>query len=95
MKYFVYILFSKKDHGLYVGHTSNLQKRLKEHNSGQVRSTSKRIPIVLIYKESFGTRRDAMKRERFLKSLYGSREKQKILKKFLANGYSKSQSDLE
>ncbi|MCK9244949.1 MAG: GIY-YIG nuclease family protein, partial [Candidatus Marinimicrobia bacterium] len=33
--YFVYILQSQKDQGFYIGFTSNLEKRIKEHNAGK------------------------------------------------------------
>ncbi len=89
MDYIVYILLSKKDNKLYVGQTSNLEKRLNEHCTGKVFSTQKRLPLILIHKENFDSRKNAMKREKFLKSLYGAKEKQKILKEFLSNGSSK------
>jgi putative endonuclease len=81
--YDVYILYSQKDKKLYVGQTTNLKKRIAEHTDGKVKSTRNRRPLVLIYKESFSTRYDAMRREKFLKSLYGARFKQRILKNYL------------
>ena len=30
--WYIYILQSKKDDGLYIGYTNNLKKRVKEHN---------------------------------------------------------------
>jgi putative endonuclease len=66
--YFVYMLKSLKDEKFYTGHTSDLKKRLKRHNGGMVRSTKARRPFELVYWESFGTRSEAMKRERQLKS---------------------------
>ncbi len=83
MPYFVYILFSKKDKKLYVGCTSNIEKRLERHNNGFVKSTFKRIPFVLIHKEFFQEKIEAFNRERFLKSLWGSREKKKILDEYM------------
>ena len=67
--YYVYILRSLKDGNFYTGHTANLKKRLARHNRGEVRSTKSRRPFGLVYWEAFATRRDAMKRERELKSL--------------------------
>jgi putative endonuclease len=78
-------LYSKRDKKLYVGQTKDLKKRIVEHNKGKVNSTKNRRPLVLIHKESFTTRYDAMRREKFLKSLYGSRMKQKILREYLKN----------
>ncbi|MDP3999264.1 MAG: GIY-YIG nuclease family protein [bacterium] len=79
MKYFVYILQSLKDDGFYVGMTTNLEKRLNYHNKRLVKSTKHRVPFKLIYNESFGDRKTARDREKYLKSYKGSREKLTIL----------------
>jgi putative endonuclease len=85
MAYTLYILYSDKDKGLYVGCTSNLQNRIKRHANGNVLATKFRRPIELIYTEIFEDKATAFNRERFLKSLWGSREKTKIKKNFLKN----------
>ena len=78
----VYILLSEKDQKLYVGCTSNLDKRLERHNTGQVPATKYRLPVLLVYSKAFDSKEEAFKRERFLKSLWGSKEKNKLLKEF-------------
>jgi putative endonuclease len=83
MHYFVYILLSTKDSGLYVGCTKNIQKRIQAHNSGKVLSTRSRRPLVVIHQEKYLDKSDAFQRERFLKTLWSAREKKKILKKYL------------
>jgi putative endonuclease len=83
MPYFIYILLSKKDKCLYVGCTTDINERLTSHNYGKVNSTKNRRPLLLIYQESFDNKTDAFNRERFLKSLWGSREKKKILKEYI------------
>jgi len=83
MAYTVYILYGQKDHRLYVGCTSNIESRLKRHQSGQVAATTNRRPICLIHTEKFESKADAFNRERFLKSLWGAREKKKILLRWL------------
>jgi len=83
MNYFVYILFSENDKKLYTGCTNNLEKRLKRHNDGNVKATCFRRPLVLIHSEKFEHKGNAFNRERFLKSLWGAREKKKILKEYL------------
>lgn len=65
--FFVYILKSKKDNNLYIGYTSDLRKRLKEHNSGLVGSTKDRIPFYLVYYEAYAVQQDATTREHNLK----------------------------
>lgn len=82
MFYTVYILYSKKDKKLYVGCTKNLEDRLNRHNKGTVLATKYRRPLVLIHKEEL-PKSEAFQRERFLKSLWGAREKDKIRRKYL------------
>ncbi|HEY4509223.1 MAG TPA: GIY-YIG nuclease family protein [Candidatus Paceibacterota bacterium] len=83
MAYTLYILYSYKDKGLYVGCTSNIKSRVKRHTDGNVPATKYRRPIKLIHTEIFGDKTTAFNRERFLKSLWGSREKKKIKENFL------------
>ncbi|MEK7449337.1 MAG: GIY-YIG nuclease family protein [Planctomycetota bacterium] len=68
MKYFVYILESLTDNKFYIGFTNNLKRRFKEHNMGLVRSTKPRKPFKLLYSESFGTKEQALEREKVFKS---------------------------
>lgn len=53
---------------LYIGQTSNLEKRILEHNGMGDGYTSKFRPWKLIHTESFNSRSEAMKRERYLKT---------------------------
>jgi len=69
--FFAYILKSEKDRKYYYGHTSYLKKRLKNHNSGKVKSTKSRRPMKMFYSEEFSCKSDAMKREMFFKSIDG------------------------
>lgn len=82
-EYFVYILFSKRDKKLYVGCTSDVNKRLKRHSRGEIKATKYRIPLVLIHTEKFKDKGEAFNRERFFKSLWGGRLKKQILTKYL------------
>ena len=79
--YFVYVLKSLKDSKFYTGFTRDLNKRLLEHNEGTTRSTKFRRPLELIYYEACRNRRDALHREKYLKTTYGKR----YLKNRLAN----------
>ena len=72
--HFVYVLKSKRDGNLYVGCTGNIEKRLKAHNSGRVRSTKYRKPLILVYKESFADKYQAFQIERFYKTPIGKRK---------------------
>lgn len=71
--YFVYVLKSQKDNNLYIGCTSDLEKRLVQHNSGFVRSTKSRRPFTLIYKENFVDKYEAFKIEKFYKTPVGKK----------------------
>ncbi len=84
--FYVYILQSLKDKGLYIGFTSNLKNRLTEHSHGQVFSTKSRLPVKLLHYEYFINEADAKAREVFLKSGYGRQQ----LKQFLKNTLSKA-----
>jgi len=66
--YFVYILRSRKDNNVYIGITSDIEKRLKQHNSGKNLSTKYRTPFDLIYSEKTENRVDARNREKYFKS---------------------------
>ncbi len=45
--WYVYVLRSSKDHNLYIGSTNDVNRRLREHNSGKVVSTKYRMPFNL------------------------------------------------
>lgn len=77
--YNVYILRSLKDRRFYIGQTENIKERLVKHNKGLVKSTKNRRPFILIFQENFGSRKEAINRERYLKSLKGGNEFKKIL----------------
>ena len=69
--YYTYILKSLKDGRYYYGHTENLEKRLLVHNSGKVKATMYRRPLLLHYCEEFESRSQAAQREYFFKSIDG------------------------
>ena len=81
--YYVYLLKSLKDESLYISYTSNLRKRLTEHNNGLSLYTKSKRPYKLMYYEAFMNRIDAKDRESYLKSGWGFRSIKKILKRSL------------
>ena len=83
MFYYVYILQSLKNNSLYIGYTSNLKKRFKEHNDGKSLATKPFRPYELIYYEAFLNRLDAKNREEYLKSGWGFRSIRKMLINYL------------
>lgn len=75
--FFTYILLCSNN-SYYVGHTSNLQNRIKTHNAGKGSShTAKYRPVKLLYFEEFETEREAVQRELQLKGW--SRKKKEAL----------------
>ena len=56
---------------LYVGSTSDLRRRIKEHLSGAVPATQHRLPVDLVYYEASRSELQAPKRELQLQSGFG------------------------
>jgi putative endonuclease len=81
----VYVLKSKKDDNLYIGFTPDIKKRLFKHNSGKVFSTKKRLPIKLIYTEICLNKKDAIQREKYLKTGVGKKFIKQRLKHYFNN----------
>jgi putative endonuclease len=69
----VYILFSEKDHLLYTGYTTNIERRLQEYNDGHTKSTAWRRPLRLVFCELYLFEADARKREMYLKTTAGKK----------------------
>ena len=80
--FFVYILQSV-DKNFCTGYTSNLKQRLEEHKNGSVTSTENRLPVKLIYYEASINQKDALHREKYLKTSWGKRYIKTRLKNYL------------
>jgi len=85
MFFYTYILQSLKDNSFYIGYTSDLKKRFKEHNSRNNLATKPYIPYKLIFHEAFLNRIDAKNREEYLKGGYGRRTIKTLLNRYLNN----------
>ena len=83
--FYVYVLDSDQDAGLYIGYSTDLRRRLVEHKTGRAFATSCRAPWKLIYYEAYTDPADAKGREVFLKSGSG----RKFLMKQLAHYFQK------
>ena len=64
--YYVYVI-KNKDNKLYIGYTSNLVQRLKEHNEGKSEHTKKYLPWRYVYFEGYADQNEATDREKKLK----------------------------
>lgn len=73
--FYVYILkgIGSKNTQRYVGFTSDLRKRIDEHNQGKSFATAPRRPFALVYYEACRSKSDAIRRERYLKGTRGRR----------------------
>ena len=69
--YYTYVLQSLEDNDFYTGYTKNIKLRFEQHNQGLVESTKNRIPFRLIYFEACLSQKDALHREKYLKTFYG------------------------
>ena len=68
--YYTYIL-ECNDETLYTGSTTDIERRLKQHNELKAGAhyTKIRRPVKLVYLETYATQSEAMKREAFIKTL--------------------------
>ena len=69
--HYFYVLLCK-DSTLYAGYTTDLPRRLKEHNQGigaKYTRLAKRRPLKMIHAEGFTTRSEAMQKEAAFKQL--------------------------
>lgn len=78
-QHFVYIV-ECADGSYYTGYTTDIQRRLNEHNYSFTRGakyTRSRRPVKLVYSEEHPTRSQALKRENSIKKL--SRKKKLLI----------------
>ena len=87
--FWVYVLESMKDGKKYTGYTKNLPLRFDAHQKGTVTSTKDRRPFKLIYFEACKEQKDALKREKYLKTHYGKMYLGNRLKTYLSSETSK------
>ncbi len=80
MDFWVYIL-KCNDGSYYTGHTDNLENRLHQHKSKYFPAcyTAKRLPVELVFSESFVSREEAITRERQIKG-WGRKKKEAMIR---------------
>ena len=77
---YVYIVHCIDD-TYYTGWTTDIQNRLKNHNTGKgAKYTKYRRPVKLVHLEEFENKSDALKREYEIKQLT-RKEKEELIKK--------------
>jgi len=88
--FWVYVLLSQRDNKFYIGQTNNLKDRICRHNEGRVPATKGRRPLAVIHSEPFATRSEAVRRERYLKSLRGDGRLREIIGMLSRQGRDKA-----
>lgn len=81
--YYIYVLRSSKDNNFYVGFSEDLKSRFEQHLKGQVESTRDRRPLEIIYSEACLSKKDALHREKYLKTYLGKLFLRNRLKSYL------------
>ena len=79
MGFWVYILHCADD-SYYTGHTDNLEKRIAEHQAGEIEGyTSTRLPVTLVFSQGFPSREEALVCERQIKG-WGRKKKEALMR---------------
>lgn len=79
-KHYIYMV-ECSDKTLYTGYTNNLESRIKAHNAGKgAKYTGSRLPVRLVYFETFDNKNDAMKREWYIKHKLKRSDKLDLIK---------------
>ena len=71
MPFYFYVIQSLVDGSYYKGQTNDLADRVKRHNDGRSSYTRAKRPWKLVHSEAYDSRREAAKREHYLKSPEG------------------------
>lgn len=70
--YFVYVLYSREYDRIYIGYSTDITSRIKSHNDPRNRGwTTKFKPWILLYSELIPSKKEALFREKQLKSFKG------------------------
>lgn len=69
--YYVYVLYSKEQDKFYVGYTEDLDRRIEEHANEETLSSRRLKNLKIVYYEACVAKKDAIKRERQLKTGFG------------------------
>ncbi|MBL7156154.1 MAG: GIY-YIG nuclease family protein [Candidatus Pacebacteria bacterium] len=88
MSYYVYVLQNSHTGVLYIGYTTDLKRRIQEHENGKslyTRKNKKEGIWKLIYFEGYTNRIDAYNREKFLKGGSGRNYLKRQLRNYFSN----------
>ncbi len=71
--HYTYVLWSKEDKKFYIGYTTNLKRRLEEHQRGDIHTTHRLSNPQFIFGEIFVSETDARRREQYFKTTKGKK----------------------
>ncbi len=82
--YYVYILHNRSKNFIYIGYSEDLKSRFSSHNKSENKSTKPYIPLELIHYEAYRNKKDAKRRETYLKSNKGRTTLMTMLNEYFA-----------
>ena len=88
-----YILFSATLNKYYVGSTTDIERRLAEHNRGKEKFTKTGIPWLLVHTETFEELTQARKRESFIKKMKSRKFIEQLISKAARPAEQRSNGD--
>ena len=80
-KYYFYVLHSEALDKFYIGHTSNLEERLRKHNSNHKGFTGRANDWKRVYTEKYDTKSEAYARERQVKKWKNRNRLERLIEK--------------
>lgn len=82
--YYVYVLKSQIKDFIYTGYSENLKQRFEHHNRGKARATKSYLPFDLIHYKAYSNKKDAKRRELYLKTSRGKTTIRTMLKEYFS-----------
>ena len=80
MQTFTMYILKCRDDSYYVGHTDNIEQRMHQHQDGSITGyTSKRLPVELVFMQSFYSRAEALVAEQKVKN-WSRKKKEALIK---------------
>ncbi|MCJ7581647.1 MAG: GIY-YIG nuclease family protein [Candidatus Aminicenantes bacterium] len=90
--YYTYVLLSTKENKLYLGFTQDLRTRMELHRRGFMIKEKNNGSLKLIYLEACLNKKDAIRRDKYLKSFLGRKYLKIRLKKYFTSAQNNEDS---
>jgi predicted GIY-YIG superfamily endonuclease len=81
MQYFYVYILKCSDGSYYTGHIDNIEARISQHQQGLIKNcyTITRLPITVVFSQTFGSRNEAFIAERKIKG-WSKQKKEALIK---------------